>query len=92
MTDLAPELQEVAVTLPDGAVRTYRSGVTGAAIGGPYVLRTGFSTTGLVAISTFGSALATLCVATVRTLATRQSGLSLTCGLSRARRASALQR
>ena len=32
MSDLAPEIREVAVTLPDGAVRRYSSGITGAEI------------------------------------------------------------
>jgi threonyl-tRNA synthetase len=32
MMDLAPELRDVAVTLPDGAVRRYPAGTTGAAI------------------------------------------------------------
>ena len=32
MSDLASELREVAVTLPDGAVRRYPAGVTGADI------------------------------------------------------------
>ncbi|MBP7240516.1 threonine--tRNA ligase [Amaricoccus sp.] len=32
MTDLAPDAREVAVTLPDGAVRRYRAGVTAADI------------------------------------------------------------
>jgi threonyl-tRNA synthetase len=32
MSDLAPELREVAVTLPDGAVRRYPAGVTGATV------------------------------------------------------------
>jgi len=46
----------------------------------PYVVRTGFSATGLVAISTLSSALATLSLGTIRTFAshttTRQSGIS----------------
>ena len=32
MSDLASEIREVAITLPDGAVRRYPAGVTGAAI------------------------------------------------------------
>ena len=32
MSDLASEVREVAVTLPDGAVRRYPAGITGAAI------------------------------------------------------------
>ena len=32
MSDLAPELREVAVTLPDGGVRRYPAGTTAAAI------------------------------------------------------------
>ena len=47
--------------------------VAGAAIGAPFVVRTGLSATGLAAISTFGSAFATLCLATVQTLSTRRS-------------------
>ena len=32
MSDLASELREVAVTLPDGAVRRYPAGITGAEV------------------------------------------------------------